>query len=149
VWSSGGRLHAEVSDNGDGFDPAAAEQGMRERAELIHGHLDIPSDPATGTTVRVEAPLHAVHNGGVELVRVLLVEDHIAVLQAIAAMFEREPDFTQGVDATRDLVAGGADGLDSVVLSGRGGPSRGSACRSRPGRPRAGRLITARRPPRR
>jgi DNA-binding NarL/FixJ family response regulator len=42
----------------------------------------------------VEAPLHAVHNGGVELVRVLLVEDRIAVLQAIAAMFEREPDFT-------------------------------------------------------
>lgn len=58
------RLHAIVEDDGSGFDPAAAQSagdsvgihGMRERAELIDGRLEIESS-VQGTTVYVEAPL--------------------------------------------------------------------------------------------
>jgi DNA-binding CsgD family transcriptional regulator len=100
LWGSDGGLHAEVSDDGHRFDtagvsPRAAARGltgMRERAALIHGRLDILSDPAAGTMVRLEAPLQPAPEGGAEQVRVLLVEDHTAVRQAIAAMFERESD---------------------------------------------------------
>jgi len=49
-------LCMEISDNGIGFDPAAAEagkhfglQGMQERAQLIHASLQIASQPGQGT----------------------------------------------------------------------------------------------------
>ncbi len=71
----------EVADDGAGFDPAAAEAGragpgpaggdwhrgggptgfglagMRERAELLGGRLDVSSAPGRGTTVRLTVPL--------------------------------------------------------------------------------------------
>jgi PAS domain S-box-containing protein len=98
VWSSDGKLHAEVSDDGRGFDPAGRPArghgiaGMRERAALLHGRLDIVGEPTTGTTVRLEVPLRPAHESAAEQVRVLLLEDHTAVREAIAGMFEREPD---------------------------------------------------------
>src|SRR3954451_11866683 len=100
VWSSDGKLHAEVSDDGRGFDPAERPArvaghgiaGMRERAALLHGRLDVVGEPATGTTVRLEMPLRPAHEPAAEQVRVLLLEDHTAVREAIAGMFEREPD---------------------------------------------------------
>jgi signal transduction histidine kinase len=53
-----------VTDNGRGFDPAAAEDNsrhygivsMRERAAEIDGHLDIASSSGKGTTVEVRVP---------------------------------------------------------------------------------------------
>jgi DNA-binding NarL/FixJ family response regulator len=94
VWRSDSTLHAEVSDDGRGFDPASraaadgrGTRGMRERAELLHGRLEIASDPATGTTLRLEVPLDEVDRGAVEHVRVLLVEDQTAVREAIASAF--------------------------------------------------------------
>jgi DNA-binding NarL/FixJ family response regulator len=68
-------------------------RGMRERAELLHGRLDISSDSTAGTTVRLEVPLPTLADGAVEHVRVLLVEDHTAVREAIAAAFAREAGF--------------------------------------------------------
>jgi PAS domain S-box-containing protein len=59
------RLILEVIDDGRGFDPdrqlpgvlhGQGLRGMRERAELLGGRLDIRSD-ATGTTVRLEVAL--------------------------------------------------------------------------------------------
>jgi PAS domain S-box-containing protein len=102
VWRSEAGLHAEVSDDGRGFDPGdhppssagRGITGMRERAALLDAHLDILSDPQAGTTIRLEVASRTLDQGAAERVRVLLVEDHTAVLQAIAAMFEREPDFT-------------------------------------------------------
>jgi PAS domain S-box-containing protein len=102
AWSADGKLHAEVSDDGRGFDPAAQPArvaghgiaGMRERAALLQGRLDIVAEPTTGTTVRLEVPLRSDHERAAEQVRVLLVEDHTAVREAIAGMFEREPDLT-------------------------------------------------------
>jgi DNA-binding NarL/FixJ family response regulator len=42
----------------------------------------------------LEVPLRPAHERAAEQVRVLLVEDHTAVREAIAGMFEREPDLT-------------------------------------------------------
>ena len=58
-----------VQDDGRGFDVADATSGallggslgllgMKERAALIGGHLDILSSPGQGCTVRLQCPLH-------------------------------------------------------------------------------------------
>ncbi len=61
-----GELRMEVQDNGRGFDPTAIAvkgdgrglglAGMRERASLIGGQLEIESQPGQGTTIRVRIP---------------------------------------------------------------------------------------------
>lgn len=125
VWSSDGRLHAEVSDDGRGFEPAERPvraaghgiAGMRERAALLGGRLDIVGEPTTGTTVRLEVPLRPAHQRADEQVRVLLVEDHSAVREAIAGMFERESDLTvvgqaESLAEARELL----HGVDVAVL---------------------------------
>jgi signal transduction histidine kinase len=52
----------EVTDDGIGFDPDAADirsrhlglTSMEERARELHGHLQIHSAPGAGTTVRLD-----------------------------------------------------------------------------------------------
>jgi PAS domain S-box-containing protein len=98
MWGSSARLWAEVADDGRGFDPetgpAAAHgggiKGMRERATLLAGEFQIRSEVGTGTKVRLELPLRKQPEEAAEPVRVLLVEDHTAVREALAAAFERE-----------------------------------------------------------
>jgi signal transduction histidine kinase/ActR/RegA family two-component response regulator len=90
----------DVTDDGRGFDradePSATGgrgiQGMRERAALLGAGLDIRSAPGAGTTVRISLgrPPQSARERGTA--RILLVEDHAVVRQAIAAMFEHEPD---------------------------------------------------------
>ena len=61
------RLRLELRDDGVGFDPATvAEQpghygllGLRERARLLHGDLEIQSEPGAGTRICFSFPLHA------------------------------------------------------------------------------------------
>jgi PAS domain S-box-containing protein len=94
-------LCVEVTDDGRGFEPADKPsgtdrrgiQGMRERAALLGADLDIKSTPGTGTTVRIELATDAQPTQPRATARILLVEDHTVVRQAIAAMFEHEPDF--------------------------------------------------------
>jgi PAS domain S-box-containing protein len=121
IWGAAGKLCAEVSDDGHGFDPASAPghgiTGMRERAKLLNGRLDIRSNPATGTVVRLEVPLPSAGQRAGDHARVLLVEDHTAVREAIAGMFERESDFTvvgqaESLAKARELL----DGVDVAVL---------------------------------
>jgi two-component system NarL family sensor kinase len=62
------RVVLEVADDGSGFDSAAAAlggpagsagfglSGMRERAELLGGRLELTSAPGRGTTVRLSIP---------------------------------------------------------------------------------------------
>ncbi len=64
VWGTHDRLYAEISDDGSGFDtthpPSALHhgtEGMRERANLLDGGLEIRSEPGAGTTVRLEATM--------------------------------------------------------------------------------------------
>jgi signal transduction histidine kinase len=59
----GSKLHVEVRDDGAGFDPARVPAtalglaGMRERAALVQGRLQIDSASGAGTTVTLEVPL--------------------------------------------------------------------------------------------
>jgi signal transduction histidine kinase len=57
-----GWLEVRVADDGDGFDPAAALEGMglsnmRERIRALGGELTITSAPEQGTTVLARAPI--------------------------------------------------------------------------------------------
>jgi signal transduction histidine kinase len=63
VERHGDRVRVIVEDDGVGFDPEATIQssrmgliGVRERAEMLGGILEIESTPGTGTTVFVEVP---------------------------------------------------------------------------------------------
>jgi signal transduction histidine kinase len=61
VGEAGGALHARITDDGRGFDPAAPRDGfgltgMRERVTLLRGELEIASS-ADGTTVTAALPL--------------------------------------------------------------------------------------------
>jgi signal transduction histidine kinase len=59
------KVRAIIDDDGKGFDPAAIPgseghlglYGIRERAELLSGHLTIESEPGQGTSLYVEIPL--------------------------------------------------------------------------------------------
>ncbi|MDH4334957.1 MAG: histidine kinase [Chloroflexota bacterium] len=62
------QIHARVEDDGSGFDPASLRQpqesgrglgllGMRERAELFGGDVEIESRPGAGTSILVRMPL--------------------------------------------------------------------------------------------
>jgi DNA-binding NarL/FixJ family response regulator/two-component sensor histidine kinase len=105
VWSSEGKLYAEVSDDGRGFDvseePSATPtfrggigiRGMNERAHLLGGELKIESEPGNGTKVLFELLEQEQEEAKEEKVRVLLVEDHATVRDAIASSFEGEAGF--------------------------------------------------------
>ena len=56
-----GEVRVEVSDDGVGFDPRQTPEGvglsaMRERTALLNGRLEVLSEPAGGTTVRLRVP---------------------------------------------------------------------------------------------
>ena len=61
-----GHLYLTVKDDGRGFDIGAVSEsegiglaGMKERANLVGGHLRVHSTPGQGTEVRLEVPLSA------------------------------------------------------------------------------------------
>jgi DNA-binding NarL/FixJ family response regulator len=66
---------------------------MRERAAILNADLRFTSEPGVGTSVRVELPLTERRGESTTPVRVLLVEDHATVRQALATAFEQEDDF--------------------------------------------------------
>jgi two-component system sensor histidine kinase UhpB len=60
---AGDALHIEVGDDGNGFDPAVASEGigiigMRERVFAVGGTIQVRSRPGRGTTVAIVLPLH-------------------------------------------------------------------------------------------
>jgi PAS domain S-box-containing protein len=99
-YGSEERLFVEVSDDGSGFDPDAEPagprgtgiRGMEERASLLGADLTITNHPGAGTDVRLGLALTQDVSSAEQGVRVLLVEDHTAVREAIAGMLQREPD---------------------------------------------------------
>jgi PAS domain S-box-containing protein len=100
AWGSGANLTVEVMDDGDGFDasaPAAVTgtgmKGMRERAAGVGGDLSVRSEPGGGTAVRLRVTMPGGDARTGQGVRVLLVEDHAAVRESMAAAFERESGF--------------------------------------------------------
>jgi DNA-binding NarL/FixJ family response regulator/two-component sensor histidine kinase len=102
VRASEEKLWAEVEDNGWGFDPVErpseitagmGTRGLRERARALGGVLKIESQPGKGTKVRFELALERDSEVPEDEVRVLLVEDHATVREAIASTLEREAGF--------------------------------------------------------
>ena len=112
------KLLAEVEDDGRGFDPAGEDhpaaaavggvgtRGMAERARLYGGDLKIESEPGRGTKVSLVVPLEKdpqdktqeqeeVEESKQEEqpVRVLLVDDHTAIREALAVAFQIEGGF--------------------------------------------------------
>lgn len=73
VWvrlaREGDMLTVELRDDGRGFDPAAVPAGhygllgMRERARLVDGRLDVSSAPGAGTTLRLQLALGTADHG--------------------------------------------------------------------------------------
>jgi PAS domain S-box-containing protein len=63
LWVDGGWLGLQVEDRGVGFDPhavagpSAGLSGMRDRARLLGGRLEVESAPGQGTRVTAELPL--------------------------------------------------------------------------------------------
>jgi DNA-binding NarL/FixJ family response regulator len=112
-----------VADDGKGFDPQASVplratglSGARERAERIHAALVITSAPGEGTVVSIELPL--ADAGSHETpVRILLVEDHATVRDAIAGMLAREDDFTiVGQAGSLAEARGMLEGVDVALI---------------------------------
>ncbi|MCL5045344.1 MAG: histidine kinase [Actinobacteria bacterium] len=76
VKGSAKKISATISDNGKGFDPAALNQveaglekglglfGMRERAALIGGSVEIKSQKGRGTVVKITIPIGGAEAGG-------------------------------------------------------------------------------------
>jgi PAS domain S-box-containing protein len=99
VGAAGGKLWAEVEDDGRGFGPeipaGMGTRGMRERALALGGALYIESEPGKGTKVRLEMNLarEGEEPQPEEKTRVLLVEDHASFREAAASVFEQEPGF--------------------------------------------------------
>jgi PAS domain S-box-containing protein len=125
VRASEGGLCVEVADDGRGFDVASAPpgidatglDGMRERAALLDGRLDVRSAPGAGTQVRLVLDHRAGERS--ERARILLVDDHTAVRQAIAAMFDREPGLVvvgQAASLAEARTVLAAAGVDVAVL---------------------------------
>ncbi len=59
--ATGEEIVVEVSDDGAGFDPrqtpgSVGLRAMRERTALLNGRLEVLSEPAGGTTVRLRVP---------------------------------------------------------------------------------------------
>jgi signal transduction histidine kinase len=63
VASSNGSVRAIVEDDGNGFATSNVREhalglvGMRERAQLLGGRLEVESAPGSGTTILVEIPV--------------------------------------------------------------------------------------------
>jgi PAS domain S-box-containing protein len=67
-------ISLSVEDNGKGFEPSEIGEsaqgwagsgivGMRERAEIMGGKMDVETSPGSGTTILVRIPRHSGENG--------------------------------------------------------------------------------------
>jgi two-component system, NarL family, sensor kinase len=68
LWQDGNGLHLCIEDDGCGFEPALLDdpghcsdhsgvRGMRDRARLFGGQLEVHSQPGLGTRVQLDLPL--------------------------------------------------------------------------------------------
>ena len=95
-------LIASVSDDGHGIAREAVSghgiAGMRERAELLGGELAVTERPGGGTVVELRAPLFERPRAAGRA-RVLLVDDHAAIREAMAMAFADDGRFVVAAQA--------------------------------------------------
>jgi DNA-binding NarL/FixJ family response regulator len=92
-------------------------RGMRERALALGGELGVQSEPGEGTKVRLELPLMKDHEEPEEAARVLLVEDHATVRDAVTSAFEGEADLeVVGQAASLAEARRQLEGIDVAVV---------------------------------
>jgi PAS domain S-box-containing protein len=120
AWTTRGQLWCDVVDDGRGVAggemPGQGIAGMREGAARLGGHFALRTPEGGGTAVRVRLPLSGARDTGAPI-RVLLVEDHVAVRDAIAGAFRREPDFeVVGEAGTLAEARGMLDEVDVAVV---------------------------------
>jgi CheY-like chemotaxis protein/anti-sigma regulatory factor (Ser/Thr protein kinase) len=133
IERSGGVARVTVTDPGRGFEPAAAlprpgDEGgfglfhLAERLDLVGGHFSLRSAPGEGTRAVIEVPLADERDAPpdaptaapgavppparVGKIRVLLVDDHRVVREALRSVIEEQPDMT--------VVGEAADGPEAV-----------------------------------
>lgn len=101
--ADGDCLELTIRDNGKGL-PGTTDTGghgifgMMERARYLGGSLDLRGDGANGTTARLRLPLAGAKPGDKK--RVLVVEDHAIVRDAIRHLLEKQTDdFSVGGEA--------------------------------------------------
>ncbi|MCC6538516.1 MAG: hybrid sensor histidine kinase/response regulator transcription factor [Bryobacterales bacterium] len=87
-------LELTVTDNGGGFDPAAAASPghfgldiMRSRARRLGGSIEISSRPGHGATVTLRLPRSGTT---VNPIRVLVVDDHFMARLALKTLLQEE-----------------------------------------------------------
>ena len=108
-----------VSDNGSGFafddeGKGLGLSGMRERALLVGGALEVDSRPGKGTTVKLDVPMRDRRDDAVEdaalhagaALRVLIADDHGIVRSGVKLLLDRQPDI--------EVVAEAEDGVEAV-----------------------------------
>jgi DNA-binding NarL/FixJ family response regulator len=124
VGMAGDALVAEVADDGRGLDPDRAPDatgghgiaGMRERAALLGGALYVAPRTGGGTTVELRVPLFELRAAG-ERVRVLLVDDHAAIREAMALAFAEDDGFVvAGQAGTLAEARTMLDGVDVAIV---------------------------------
>jgi PAS domain S-box-containing protein len=113
-------LIASVTDDGHGVASDAVHghgiAGMRERAELLGGRLAVTERPGGGTIVELRAPvLERPQAAG--RARVLLVDDHAAIREAIAMAFADDGRFVVTAQAGSLAEARQAlEGIDVAII---------------------------------
>jgi PAS domain S-box-containing protein len=103
VKAGGGFLDLTIRDNGKGLTGTTNTGGhgifgMIERARYLGGAMEIGSEAGTGTMARLSLPLETIRSQDKK--RVLVVEDHAIVRDAIRHLLEKQTDdFSVGGEA--------------------------------------------------
>jgi PAS domain S-box-containing protein len=92
-----GFLDLTIQDNGRGFSVEEDTSGhgifgMTERAKYLGGTISFASENGNGTTIRLHLPLAATKPKNKK--RVLVVDDHAIVRDALRHLLETQPDFS-------------------------------------------------------
>ncbi len=138
VTHGDGHIQIMVADRGKGFDPTRIPRSgsgglglasVRERLHYLGGQLDIESAPGHGSRLTLRVPLMAAGSPdrlvpappppavsgpapcATDLLRLLVVDDHVVIRQSLARVLAGEPDL--------EVVGEAADGKQAVELAGQ------------------------------